>query len=47
MKEYEDCIEYLDEKRELLDQERKDAEERNEDYEKQKKAKRLPPAPSF
>ena len=39
MKEFEDCIEFLEEKRETLDQERKDAEERNEDYEKQKKAK--------
>ena len=39
MKEFEDCIEFLDEKRESLDPERKDAEERNEDYEKQKKAK--------
>ena len=39
MKEFEDCIEYLEEKRDSLEVERKDAEERNEDYEKQKKAK--------
>ena len=34
MKEFEDGIEFLDEKKEVLDQERRDAEERNEDYEK-------------